>query len=147
MKKIVLVAVALCAFSVPTSAQVAEWKAISVLDRPTNIRYWGGTSTNSDEEIARQGAITACEQATGRTCRRKIAVSVPVSWYLVGSLCNGEGSTGGSQDNAVAANTRAGMRLGYEDGEACRPMWILPPGCTSTKHKCAIENPVWPPED
>ncbi len=139
MKKIALATVALCALAVPASAQVKEWKAIAVLNSMTDIEFWGGTGTGEYEETARRSALTTCESATGRTCDKSITTSVPLDWHLVASYCNGRGTTGGSQHDMWAANTRAGMKLGIKDGRGCVPIWALPPMCTSTKHACAIK--------
>lgn len=138
MKKIVLVAAALCALAVPAFADGTHWKAAAVNDTMADIQYWGAVRTAPDEEIARTKAIAACQQVTGRTCKSVLTSSVPMSWYLVVSMCSGVSATGGSQYDAHAANTRAAMMLGYADGSACTRIWTFPPNCAELE--CATKR-------
>lgn len=134
MKRMLYAAIALFAFSIsPMSASAGEWKAVAVNDAMADIEFWGAVETAPDEEIARTKAIAACEQITGRTCRSVLTSSVPMSWHLVASMCNGVSATGGSRFDAQAANTRAAMMLGYSDGAVCTRVWTFPPGCADTK--------------
>lgn len=116
MKKTILASVACAAIFVSgTGLAQADWIAVA-------MNYHGsGFSSGYDEEGARDGAISACEQRTARDCGWT-TTSVPSSWYLVGLYCGGEPTTAGSKHSYQQARLNAATKLGARLSR-CRTVW------------------------
>jgi hypothetical protein len=128
-----------CASSFPAFAQVTEWKAIAGLKSvERSLNAWGYIGTGPSEDSAKAAVLTVCEQNFGRTCVKRRSTSVPMSWYLVVSSCDGAMTTGGSKYGKEAANVKAGEKVGRQGGAGCNIIWIIEPGCA--KQECAMRD-------
>jgi Domain of unknown function (DUF4189) len=78
----------------------------------------------SGEAIARDAALSECEQTTGRTCQ---AIAVPTSWQVSAVACRRAKAVaafvgGSAQDAAERIALDKGNRAGFEDSN-CRTIY------------------------
>jgi hypothetical protein len=71
----------------------------------------------SGEVVARDAALSECEQTTGRTCQ---AIAVPISWHVAAITCRRAKAVaafvgGSAQDAAERIALDKGNRAGFED--------------------------------